>query len=247
MDRLIYTAMTGAKHLLEQQAVVAHNLANANTTGFRAELNAFRSVPIVGEGVATRAFVVDSTVGADLAPGTIQQTGRPLDIAVQSSGFIAVQAADGSEAYTRNGNLQIGANGTLQTRDGRDVLGDGGPIAVPPDTVLTIASDGTVSTIPTSGTPNAVSLLGRIRLVNPKENEIVRGGDGLFRMRDGGQAEVDPSVRLVSGALEGSNVNVVEAMVSMIENARQFDMQMKMLANAESNARDASSVLTVAR
>jgi flagellar basal-body rod protein FlgF len=246
MDRLIYTAMTGAKHLLEQQAVVAHNLANVNTTGFRAELNAFRSVPIIGEGVATRAFVVDSTVGADLSPGTIQQTGRPLDVAVQSEGFVAVQTEDG-EGYTRNGNLQVGQNGMLQTRDGHNVMGDGGPIAVPPDTVLTIASDGTVSTLPTSGTPNAVASLGRIRLVNPKENEIVRGADGLFRMRDGNQAELDPSVKLVSGALEGSNVNVVEAMVSMIENARQFDMQMKMLSNAETNARDASSVLAVAR
>jgi flagellar basal-body rod protein FlgF len=246
MDRLIYTAMTGAKHLLEQQAVVAHNLANANTTGFRAELSAFRAVPVVGEGAATRAFVVDSTVGADLAPGTIQQTGRSLDVALQSSGFIAVRTEDG-EGYTRAGNLQVSPNGMLQTRDGHDVLGDGGPIAVPPDTILTIAPDGTVSTVPTSGTPNAVATVGRIRLVNPGENEIVRGGDGLFRMRDGGQAEVDPSVTLLSGALEGSNVNVVEAMVSMIENARQFDMQMKMLSNAESNARDAASVLSVAR
>jgi flagellar basal-body rod protein FlgF len=247
MDRLIYTAMTGAKHLLEQQAVVAHNLANANTTGFRAELNAFRAVPIIGAGMGTRAFVVGSTAGADLTPGVIQQTGRSLDVAVQGGGFIAVQTTDGSEAYTRNGNLQIGQNGLLQTRDGNTVLGDGGPISVPPDSAVTIAPDGTVSTVPTSGAPNAVATLGRIKLVNPDANEIMRSGDGLFRMKSGAEADADAGVHLVSSALEGSNVNVVEAMVGLIENARQFDMQMKMLENAESNAREASQILATAR
>jgi flagellar basal-body rod protein FlgF len=244
MDRLIYTAMTGAKHLLDQQAVVAHNLANANTTGFRAELSAFRSVPIVGDGMNTRAFVVDSTVGADLAPGGVQLTGRPLDIAIQGPGFIAVQTADGGEAYTRAGDLQISVNGQLETRNGIAVLGDGGPIAIPPDSTLTIAPDGTISTVPTFGVPNAVAVVGRIKLVNPSEKEIVRGGDGLFRMKSGDPAELDAKVVVASGALEGSNVNVVEAMVSLIENARQFDMQMKMLQNAESNASQAMTVLT---
>ena len=244
MDRLIYTAMSGAKHLLEQQAVVAHNLANANTTGFRAELSAFRVVPVVGDGMDTRAFVVASTVGANLAPGVLQQTGRSLDIAVQGAGFIAVQTADGGEAYTRAGDLQVSTNGQLETRNGNAVLGDGGPIAILPDSTLTIASDGTVSTVPTTGVPNAVSNVGRIKLVNPGENEIERGGDGLFRTRSGNPAEADANIVLASGMLEGSNVNVVEAMVSMIENARQFDMQMKMLQNAESNATQATSVLT---
>jgi len=247
MDRLIYTAMTGAKHILEQQAVTAHNLANANTTGFRAEMSAFRAVPVVSEGMNTRAFVVESTVGADLTPGVLQQTGRPLDIAVQGQGFIAVQLEDGSEAYTRNGNLQVNANGQLQTRDGFDVLGDGGPIAVPPEVSITIAPDGTVSTVPATGVPNAVATLGRIKLVNPGEREIVRGGDGLFRMKAGGAAEADASVQVAAGSLEGSNVNVVQAMVSMIENARQFDMQMKMMQNADSNSRQASTVLAMAR
>ena len=244
MDRLIYTAMTGAKHLLDQQAVVAHNLANAKTTGFRAELSAFRSVPIVGDGMNTRAFVVDSTVGADLAPGGVQPTGRPLDIAIQGPGFIALQTADGGEAYTRAGDLQVSVNGQLETRNGIAVLGDGGPIAIPPDSTLTIAPDGTISTVPTFGVPNAVAVVGRIKLVNPSEKEIVRGGDGLFRMRSGDPAELDANVVVASGALEGSNVNVVEAMVSLIENARQFDMQMKMLQNAESNASQAMTVLT---
>ena len=245
MDRLIYTAMTGAKHLLEQQAVVAHNLANANTTGFRAELSAFRAAPVVGEGAATRAFVVDSTVGADLTPGGIQQTGRPLDVALRGRGFIALQTEDGGEAYTRNGNLHVSENGLLQTRDGKTVMGEGGPIAVPPDTVLTIAPDGTLSTVPSGGTVSAVSTVGRIKLVDPEAAAIRRGDDGLFRLADGGQADADANVRLVSGALEGSNVNVVEAMVSLIENARQYDMQMKMLSNAESNSREATSILSI--
>jgi flagellar basal-body rod protein FlgF len=247
MDRLIYTAMTGAKHLLEQQAVTAHNLANANTTGFRAEMNAFRAVPVQSTGMNTRAFVVESTVGADLTQGILQQTGRPLDVAVTGDGFIAVQLPDGTEAYTRNGNLHVSENGQLQTRDGFDVMGDGGPIAVPPEVAVNIAPDGTVSTVPTTGSPNAVSQLGRIKLVNPAGNEIVRGGDGLFRLKSGQPAEADAAVQLVSGTLEGSNVNVVQAMVQMIENARQFDMQMKMMQNAESNARQASSILAASR
>lgn len=247
MDRLIYTAMTGAKQVLEQQAVTAHNLANANTTGFRAEMNAFRAVPVVGEGMGTRAFVVETTAGADFTPGAIQQTGRSLDVAVQGPGFITVQLPDGTEAYTRNGNLQVSANGQLQTRDGLDVLGDGGPIAIPPETAVTIAPDGTVSTLPTVGVPNAVASLGRIKLVNPDEAALVRGADGLFRLKAGGEAEADATVQLASGALENSNVNVVQAMVQMIENARQFDMQMKMMQNAENNARQASSLLAAAR
>jgi len=247
MDRLIYTAMTGAKQVLEQQAVTAHNLANANTTGFRAEMNAFRAVPVVGEGMGTRAFVVETTAGADFTPGAIQQTGRSLDVAVQGPGFITVQLPDGTEAYTRNGNLQVSANGQLQTRDGLDVLGDGGPIAIPPETAVTIAPDGTVSTLPTVGVPNAVASLGRIKLVNPDEAALVRGADGLFRLKAGGEAEADATVQLVAGALENSNVNVVQAMVQMIENARQFDMQMKMMQNAENNARQASSLLAAAR
>ncbi|MFN0039330.1 MAG: flagellar basal-body rod protein FlgF [Burkholderiales bacterium] len=245
MDRLIYTAMSGAKHLLEAQAVVAHNLANANTNGFRAELSAFRAVPVVGEGAETRAFVVESTVGADLSPGSIQQTGRSLDVALRDRGFIAVQTEDGTEAYTRNGNLHVSENGLLQTRDGKTVLGDGGPIAVPPDTVLTIAPDGTLSTVPSDGAVSAVSTVGRIKLVDPEAAAIRRGDDGLFHLVDGGEADADANVRLVSGALEGSNVNVVEAMVSLIENARQYDMQMKMLTNAESNSREAASILSV--
>jgi flagellar basal-body rod protein FlgF len=244
MDRLIYTAMTGAKHILEQQATVSHNLANATTTGFRAQLDTFRAVPVLGEGLPTRAFVVDSTVGSDFTPGPLQQTGRELDVAVQGAGWIAVQAADGSEAYTRHGSLQLSENGVLQTQGGLSVQGDGGPISVPPDVTLAIGRDGTVSAIPNGG-KSAVNVLGRIKLVNPEESTIVRGDDGLFRVRGGAEAEADGSVNVVGGALEGSNVNLVDAMVNMISLGRQFEMQMNLLKNAESNASKASQILNM--
>ena len=245
MDRMIYLAMSGAKQALGQQATVAHNLANLTTTGFRAETSVFRAVPVVGNGASTRAYVVDSTPGADFTPGVIQQTGRDLDIAVQGKGWIAVQAADGGEAYTRNGSLQINANGVLQTRTGNSVMGDGGPISIPNDTLVTVASDGTVSTVPTGNRPAANSVVGRIKLVNPPENLLERGSDGLFRVRGGAPASADPAVHIAAGALETSNVNAVDAMVNMIALARGFDMQMKMLQNAETNARQAAQLLTM--
>ena len=245
MDRLIYTAMTGAKHILEQQATVSHNLANAATTGFRAQLDSFRAVPVLGEGLPTRAFVVDATVGSDFTPGPLQQTGRDLDVALQGAGWIAVQAADGSEAYTRHGSLKLSENGVLQTQDGLSVQGDGGPISVPPDVTLAIGRDGTVSAIPTGGKSNAVNVLGRIKLVNPEEASLERGDDGLFRVKGGGEADADANVSVVGGALEGSNVNVVDAMVSMINLGRQFEMQMNLLKNAESNASKASQILSM--
>ena len=245
MDRMIYVSMTGAKQTLGQQATVAHNLANLTTGGYRAETSVFRAVPIVGEGAPTRAFVVDSTPGADFTPGAIQTTGRDLDVAVEGKGWIAVQAPDGKEAYTRAGSLQLSANGVLQTRAGHSVLGDSGPISVPSDTLITMAKDGTVSTVPTGTRPSANSVVGRIKLTNPPEASLERGNDGLFRVRGGAPVQADANVRIVSGAVESSNVNAVDAMVSMITLARQFDMQMKMLQNAESNAKEAAQLLTL--
>jgi flagellar basal-body rod protein FlgF len=243
MDRMIYLATSGAKQTMGQQATVAHNLANLTTNGFRSELSVFRAVPVVGAGANTRTFVLDSTPGADFTPGAIQQTGRDLDVALQGKGWIAVQAPDGSEAYTRNGSLQINTNGVLQTRAGQAVLGDGGTIAIPSDTLITIAGDGTVSTVPTGTRPAGNTTVGRIKLVNPPEAQLERGNDGLFRLRGGAAAAVDANVKLVSGALEASNVNAVEQMVSMISLARQYDMHMKLLQNAENNSKDAAQLL----
>jgi len=245
MDRLIYTAMTGAKHAFLQQAGVAHNLANASTVGYRAMEHKFRAVPIVGEGAPTRAFVVDASVVDVFDQGPMMATGRPLDVAVQGSGWVAVEAADGREAYTRAGNLQINSNGQLQTASGLNVQGDGGPIAIPPDNSITISPDGTVSVVPLFGTPNNVSVVGRIKLVNPPENELVRGDDGLFRTKSGESANLDENVKLASETLEGSNVNPVDSMVNMISLARQFEMQIKMLQTADANASKASQILSM--
>jgi flagellar basal-body rod protein FlgF len=246
MDRLIYTAMTGAKHALEQQATTSNNLANATTTGFRAQIDQFRAVPVQGAVLPTRAFVVDSTTGSDFRSGAIQQTGRALDVAVQGEGWIAVQAADGTEAYTRNGNLRQDENGLLQTHDGLSVMGDDGPLSIPPGRNVAMAKDGTISLVPDGSQATGLTTVGRLKLVNPPEADLVRGDDGLFRMKDGQAAEADPNVSLLSGALETSNVNVVDEMVNMISLARQFDMHMKLLQYAESNDSKATQLLSLA-
>ena len=245
MDRLIYTAMTGASQAFMRQAGVANNLANASTTGFRAMEHRFRAVPVQGPGAPTRAFVVDASVANVFDQGPLMATGRPLDVAVQGAGWIAVEGANGAEAYTRAGNLQVNVNGQLQTASGLNVLGDGGPIAIPPDNNITIASDGTVSAIPSFGTPNNVNVVGRIKLVNPPEDQLVRGDDGLFRTQGGAPAEVDENVKLAAATLEGSNVNPVDSMVSMISLARQFETQIKMLQTADANAAKASQILSM--
>lgn len=246
MDRVIYTAMTGASHALTQQAGMANNMANATTTGFRAEMHAFRAVPVQGEGLPTRAFVVDASVMSDFTPGTLQETGRSLDIAVQGRGFITLLMPDGSEAYTRNGNLAVSANGLLQTNNGNPVQGENGPITVPPDTEIAIAPDGTVSTVPRFGPPNTVSVVGRIKLVNAPEHALERGNDGLFRLLPGMVADTgNEKVSVVSGFLEGSNVDMAAEMVSMISVARQFEMQLKVISTADENDRAATKLLSL--
>lgn len=246
MDRVLYIAMTGAREVTRQQAAVAHNLANVSTHGFKQELNVFRALPVVGEGARTRAFVLETTPRTDFSSGAIQQTGRPLDVAVRGAGWIAVQGPDGREAYTRMGQLEVGQNGLLQTANGHLVLGDGGPIAVPPDQEVAIAPDGTVSAIPVGENRNAVTIAGRIRLVNPPEAELTRGQDGLFRTRNGQPAPADANVKLAVGALETSNVNPAEALVQMISLARQFELQMRLIRSADENARAVDKVIAKA-
>ena len=226
MDKLIYTAMTGARMALARQDTLAQNLANASTPGYRAESAAFRAVPLSGS--PTRVFALESTTGADFSPGTITQTGRSLDIAVNGKGWIAVEAREGREAYTRNGSFQVSSEGILQTAAGLNVLSDGGPIAIPANASIRIETDGTVSASP-AAQPNAVISVGRIKLVNPPDTQLTRSADGLFRMKNGATAAFDETMRVAPGAIEGSNVNVVEALVGMITVARQFDLQMKLL------------------
>lgn len=245
MDRLIYTAMTGAKHVFMQQAGTANNLANASTVGFKAQEHRFRAVPVLGEGMPTRAFTVDASVSDVFDEGPLMFTGRQLDVAVQGRGWLAVQLPDGSEAYTRAGSLDVDVTGLLQTKTGYTVVGDGGPINVPPDNRVEIAPDGTVSVVPSYGTPNNSNAIGRLKLVNPPEGDLVRGADGLFRLRNGQPAPADERVRVASGTLEGSNVNVTDAMVNLISLSRQFEMQIKLLQTADTNAQRADQLLSL--
>jgi flagellar basal-body rod protein FlgF len=245
MDRLIYTAMTGAKHVFMQQAGTANNLANASTIGFKAQEHRFRAVPVLGEGMPTRAFVVDASVSDVMDQGPLMFTGRNLDVAVSGKGWLAVQLPDGSEAYTRAGSLDVGVTGLLQTKAGNPLMGDGGPINIPPDNTIEIAPDGTISVVPTFGTPNNANAIGRLKLVNPPEVDMVRGADGLFRLRSGQPAPADQSLQVSSGTLEGSNVNVADAMVNLISLSRQFEMQIKMMQTADTNAQRADQLLSM--
>ena len=245
MDRMIYVGMSGAKQAMEQQASVANNMANVSTPGFRAQINNFRAVPVVGLEAATRAMVVASTPGADMRSGPMTQTGRSLDVAVRGDGWLTVQMPDGSEAYTRVGNLQVGAEGQLMTMDLRPVAGESGPLVVPPGSALVITGEGVVSAIGAGDPLTGAAEVGRLKLVNPPAADMVRGDDGLFRMQAGAApAAADPDVRLLTGTLEGSNVNPVEVMVDMIANARRFEMQMKTLQTAESNDQQANKLLS---
>jgi flagellar basal-body rod protein FlgF len=248
MDRLIYTAMTGAAQTLGRQAAVAHNLANATSTGYRAEEHRLRAVQVLSANspapLATRAFTVDASTYSDYSSGPMQYTGRTLDVAVAGAGWVALAMPDGSEAYTRNGSLEVSVNGILQTRTGLPVQGDGGSITVPPDVKVTIGRDGTVSVVPETGAQNTVNSIGRIKLVNPPEADLVRGGDGLFRVAGGGAAATDEATQLASGYLEGSNVNAVEQMVTMISLSRQFEAQVKMLQSADQNDKSATQVIS---
>lgn len=240
MDRVIYLAMAGAKASMQRQDVLAHNLANASTTGFRAEMMAFRAVPVLGDGASTRVYAIESTPGYNAEPGPVAATGRNLDVAMKGDAWLAVQAADGTEAYTRNGALDVNAEGLLITRTGQTVMGDGGPITLPPNAQLLIGADGSLSATVANGRPQGV---GRLKLVTP-EAALQRGDDGLFRAAGGVDLPADATARVQTEALEGSNVSPVESMVAMISAARQFEQQMKMLQTSQEREQSATKLLS---
>lgn len=249
MDRILYTAMSGAKQTMDQQAVVSHNLANVSTSGFRAQLHAMRAVPVQGDGaLATRVSVAATTPGSDFSPGPITRTGRELDVAIIGDAWLAVQAGDGSEAYTRRGDLEVGPDG-LVTVLGRPVIGEGGPLVVPLGSSVSIGADGTLSAIGEGEGPEALVDVGRLKLVTPPQ-ALLRGDDGLFRMPLNAEGEAqalaaNEDAGVVSGALEGSNVSAVEAMVSMIDVARRYEMQMKVISTADENAQRANNLFSL--
>lgn len=243
MDRFLYISMSGAKETLRAQAVNNHNLANASTTGFRADLSAFQTRAVAGSGHDSRAYATNATTGWNETQGSLTTTGRALDIGVQGQGWIAVMGADGREAYTRAGDLRVDTNGMLTNGVGHPVLGDGGPLTVPPHASVMIGGDGTVSIVPLGQGPETTALVGRIKLVNPPANTLARGEDGLFRSTDGADAPADAGVRVASGVLESSNVNIADAMVNMIQLARHFDLQVKAMRTAEENGEAAAQLL----
>ncbi len=242
MDRLIYTAMTGANAAQHRQSVLANNLANASTNGFRAELSTFRAVPLRGDGTSTRVFALEATAGHLNTPGSAQRTGRDMDAMAEGNAWFAVQGLDGTETYTRNGAFEVSPDGTLMTSNGMTVYSDGGaPIAVPPGSNVSIGNDGSLTAKVGNQPANAI---GRLKLATPTADDpLKRGEDGLFRTTSGDPLPNDTSARVRVGVLEGSNVSPIETMVGMIQTARQFEVQMKLLQSAESNDKSAGQLL----
>lgn len=250
MDHAIYTAMSGASQTLNRQAVTASNMANASTPGFRAQLNAMRAVPVQGASFPTRTLVAATTPGADMSPGSMEYTGRPLDVAVQQNGWLTVQTTDGSEAYTHNGNMQISPSGQL-TIEGNVVMGEGGPIAVPQNMHLSVAEDGTISGINPGDSSKQSVQPGKLKLVNAESREMVRGDDGMFRLTEvaqqqrGAVPQADATLKVMPGVLEGSNVKPVGIMVDMVSIARSFELQMKVISSLDENEQRANQILNI--
>lgn len=243
MDHMLYVSMSGARENMLAQAAHANNLANVSTTGFYRDYAQARSMPVFGEGLPSRVYAMTERPATDFASGALTETGRTLDVAVKGDGFIAVQAADGSEAYTRAGDLQIDVNGVLRTGAGFPVLGDGGLVAIPPAERVDIGMDGSVSVIDLGNGPATLAVIDRIKLVKPELQQVEKGSDGLFRLRDGLPAPADASVRLAQGYLETSNVNAIEEMTEILTLARQFEMQVKLMRTAEETDQHAARLL----
>ncbi len=241
---MLYTAMTGATERVHAQSVTANNLANATTTGFKKDLAVMLHQPIRRED-DSRHYAVATTEMQDFKPGQLQVTDRELDVAVQGEGWMAVIGQDGATGYTRSGSLQVGADGFLRNRAGEMVLGNEGPISVPPDSRVTIARDGTVNVEGRGEFAGNIAQIDRLMLVNPELSALKKGSNGLFQLKGGGEALPAAEVRLEIGALEGSNVSAIEAMTEMIQTSRQYEMQVKMMKTANDLSQRTSSILRV--
>jgi flagellar basal-body rod protein FlgF len=235
--------MTGAKQIMQAQAVNNHNIANISTIGFRADAVSFDSQPIYGPGYATRVNAVAGDAGTDFSSGTMESTGRDLDIAVNGKGFIAVKGTDGQEAYTRAGDLRVTPTGAVTTASGLAVLTESGPLIIPPSTTVSIGGDGTVSVVPQGSAPFAVTQVDRIKLVNPATKDLQKGDDGLLRLKTGGKAKADDSVSITSGMLESSNVNAAQSLISMIELQRLYEFQIKSINSTDQNEQSAERMM----
>lgn len=245
MDKMIYLAMTGAKQTEFAQAINANNLANVSTTGFRADLHAFSPVPVDGPGAASRVNAVVAPYGTDFSQGPVADTGRDLDVAIQGEGFIAVQGSGGREAYTRAGDLRVTSGGILATGSGDPVMGEGGPVAIPPYSSLVIGADGTISIQPIGQGPETLAVVDRIKLVDADPQRLAKGADGLLYLPEGETAAASADVRVTAGALEHSNVNIARTLVNMIELARRYEMQINVIGTAKEDADAAAELMRI--
>jgi flagellar basal-body rod protein FlgF len=237
VDKLLYVAMTGASQNALAQKAHANNLANISTSGFQRDYEQARSMPVFGDSYPARVYAMTERPATDFTPGSLQETGRDMDVAIDGQGWIAVQAADGSEAYVRTASLQIDAFGQLRTGNGLPVLGNGGPIAVPPEQKVEIGQDGTISIRALGEAPNVMAEVDRIKLVNPDPKTMEKGTDGLVRVKGATEPiAADANVRVTSGFLESSNVNAVEEMTAILSLSRQFELHVKMMRTAEDDA-----------
>ena len=243
MDRLIYSSLAAMRGAMSRQATIASNLANANTTGFRGEMSHAQSLWLAGKGLDTRATVSDEVSGADMSAGAISATGRDLDVAMNGDAMLGVQGADGSEAYTRRGDLKMSDTGLLTTGDGTPVLGESGPITLPPFDSLSIGKDGTVSIVPVGGDPKSPQTVDRLKLVSAQGSKISKGLDGLFRGLDGATLPSDPDATLTAKSLEASNVSASAALVDMIDASRAWETQVKMLTTAQDLDKSAADLM----
>lgn len=232
MDRMVHTALTAMRAAMSRQSTIANNLANANTVGFRAEIANATGQWINGQTFNTRVQTAEQVLGADMKQGSVTSTGNPLDVAVNGDALFAVQATDGSEAYTRRGDLQVNDSGLLTTGDGLPVIGNGGPITLPPYDSIVIGKDGGISIVPRGGDPKQPQQIDRLKLANPTGSQIAKGLDGLFREVNGGALPADPMASVTAGSLEGSNVNATQALVQMIEASRSWETQVKLIDTA---------------
>lgn len=246
MDRLLYVAMTGAAHIDRAQTVHANNLANVATSGFRADLAQARAVQVNGDGLNTRVFALAERPASDLRQGALMETGRDLDVAIRGDGFFAVQLPDGSEAYTRAGEFVVDALGALRSSAGHEVLGDGGPINLPPHSKMSIGGDGSITIQPEGQGAEALVQLDRLRLVRPERGEVAKGTDGLFRTVDESTVLASsPDVSVVAGFVESSNVNAIYEMTAILELSRQFELEVRLMKSAEQNDEAAEKLVSV--
>jgi flagellar basal-body rod protein FlgF len=247
MDRLIYTSLSAMRALMQRQTVTAANLANANTTGFREDMADATSVYMAPGGgvVATRAQAEQSVQRADTKAGAVTATGRDLDVAMEGDAMLAVQAPGGGEAYTRRGDLQVADSGLLTTGDGSPVMGDGGPITLPPADKVSVDKTGAVWIVPQGGDPAQPQQVEQLKLVSPVGSKITKGDDGLFRVAGGGTLPSDPEARVSPDALEGSNVSVTKTLTDMIDASRAWETQVKMLAGAKEMDSSAADLMNL--